>query len=78
MFPDLQQVPSPFRLDPDGKEATADYSVHGDTVIANGTAQEWRLRDGGTVLEVWEGATPETGTASAQVKRVLKGADDAR
>ena len=84
VFPDLQRVPALFRLDPDGKEATADYSLHGDTVIANGTAQEWRLRDGGTVLEVWDlgynpaGATPDTGTASAQVERVLKGADDAR
>lgn len=84
VFPSLQRVPSVFRLDPDGKEATADYAVHGDTVIANGIAQMWRLRDGATVMEVWDlsynpvGSTPATGTASPQVERVLKGAADDR
>jgi type IV secretion system protein VirB9 len=42
--------------------------VHGDTIIATGTAREWRLRDGNTVIEVWDlaynpvGSTPGTGT----------------
>ena len=68
-----------FRIDPDGKEATADYSVHGDTVIAPGTAREWRLRDGQTVMEIYDlgynpiGQTPGTGTVSPYVQRRLKG-----
>jgi len=66
----MQRMPALFRIDPDGKEATSDYSVHGDTMIAPSTAQLWRLRDGQTVLEVYDlaynpvGKTPSTGTVS--------------
>jgi type IV secretion system protein VirB9 len=79
VFPAQQRVPALFRIDPDGKEATADYSVHGDTVIASGTAREWRLRDGRTVMEIYDlgynpiGHTPGTGTVSPYVQRTLKG-----
>ena len=52
-FPQMQRIPALFQIDPDGKEATADYSVHGGTVIAPGTAPEWVLRDGDTVLDVY-------------------------
>ena len=44
----MQRLPSLFRVNPDGKEATSNYSVHGDTMIATGTAQLWRVRDGQT------------------------------
>jgi type IV secretion system protein VirB9 len=77
-FPAMQRIPSLFRLGPDGKEATADYSVHGNTVIAPGTAQEWLLRDGHTVLAVYDlsytpiGTTPGTHTISPSVVRVLR------
>jgi type IV secretion system protein VirB9 len=77
-FPGMQRIPSLFRIDPDGKQATADYSVHGSTVIAPDTAAEWLLRDGHTVLAVYDlsynpiGATPGTHTISASVVRVLR------
>lgn len=79
VFPDQQRMPSLFKINPDGKEATANYSVHGDTIIATGTAQEWRLRDGQTVLEIYDwgytntGSTPGTGTVSPYVRRDIKG-----
>ena len=80
-FPAMQRMPSLFRINPDGKEATSDYSVHGDTMIATGTAQLWRLRDGQTVAEILDlgfnptGKTPNTGTVSPYVRRDVKGAD---
>jgi type IV secretion system protein VirB9 len=94
LFPQMQRVPALFRLNPgatrcnrehdDHNEATENPSVHrsgadGDTIIAQGTAQGWCLRDGNTVLEVLNfaykatGATPATGTVSPYVKRTLKG-----
>ena len=79
VFPAQQRLPSLYYVAPDGKESTATYSVHGDTIIATGTAHEWRLRDGNTVIEVWDltynpvGSTPGTGTVSPLVQRLLKG-----
>jgi type IV secretion system protein VirB9 len=79
VYPGQQRMPSLYYVAPDGKESTATYSVKGDTIIASGTAREWRLRDGNTVGEVWNlgynpvGSTPGTGTASPYVQRVLKG-----
>jgi type IV secretion system protein VirB9 len=94
LFPQMQRVPALFRLQPgatrcnrehdDHNEATENPSVHrsgadGDTIIAQGTAQGWCLRDGNTVLEVLNfaysptGATPATGTVSPYVTRTLKG-----
>lgn len=84
VFPGMQRIPSLYRIDPDGKEATADFSVHGDTVIAPGTAPEWRLRDGRTVLEIYDlaynpiGGTPGTHTVSPYVRRVLRTSDHGR
>jgi type IV secretion system protein VirB9 len=77
-FPQMQRIPALFRINPDGKEATANYSVHGSTVIAPGTAREWVLRDGETVLDVYDlaynplGATPGTHTISPSVVRGLR------
>jgi type IV secretion system protein VirB9 len=74
----MQRIPSVFRINPDGKEATADYSVHESTVIAPGTAQEWVLRDGNTVLAIYDltynpmGSTPGTHTISPSVVRAVR------
>ena len=73
------RIPSIFVVDPDGKEATADYAVNGDTVQIGVTAREFRLRDGHTVLNVYNlgyntvGGNPGTGTTSPEVVRVVKG-----
>jgi type IV secretion system protein VirB9 len=71
------RIPSIFVIDPDGKEATASYTVNGDIVQLDQTAREWRLRDGGTVLNIYNlgyqsvGGNPETGTTSPDVSRVV-------
>jgi type IV secretion system protein VirB9 len=89
IFPSMQRVPALFRINPDGTEATVNFSAHrggsdGDTIIADGTALEWRLRDGKTVLNIRSlsyspaGATPATGTVSPLVERTLKGEPDGR
>ena len=71
------RMPSIFVVDPDGKEATASYAVSGDIVQLDQTAREWRLRDGGTVLNIYNlgyrsvGGNPETGTTSPGVSRVV-------
>lgn len=88
-FPDLQRMPSVYRLaNPDrgctvdGKEGTANYSVRGDTMILTGTEHSWCLRDGDNAVQIWNldysplGATPGTGTASPNVERVVKGASN--
>lgn len=76
-FPGNERIPSIFVIDPDGKEATAAYSVNGSTVQVGETAREFRLRDGNTVLNVYNmayntvGQNPGTGTTSAVVTRVI-------
>jgi len=76
-FPGNTAIPSVFVLNPDGKEATATYSVHGNTVEIAQTAREIRLRYGGTVLNIYNlgyntvGQNPGTGTVSPSVTRVL-------
>ncbi|MCF3948257.1 TrbG/VirB9 family P-type conjugative transfer protein [Acidiphilium iwatense] len=77
-FPAEQRIPSIFYIQPDGKEATANYSIHGNTVVVPGTAPEWRLRDGHTVLDMYDlnyntiGATPGTHTISQAVAREVR------
>lgn len=76
-FPGNTAIPSVFVLKPDGKEATATYSVHANTVEIAQTAREIRLRYGGTVLDIFNlgyntaGQNPGTGTVSPSVTRVL-------
>ncbi len=71
------RIPSIFVINPDGKEATASYAVNGDIVQLDQTAREWRLRDGGTVLDIYNlgyqsvGGNPETGTTSPDVSRIV-------
>ena len=76
-FPGNTRIPSVFVIDPDGKEATATYSVDGSTVQVAETAREFRLRDGNTVLNIYNlgyntvGGNPGTGTTSPEVQRVI-------
>jgi len=71
------RIPSVFVIDPDGKEATVSYSVDGESVQIGQTAREFRLRDGATVLNIYNlgfdrvGGNPGTGTTSPQVTRVV-------
>lgn len=76
-FPGNQRIPALFDIQPDGKEASVNVSVHGDTVVVPGTAPEWRLRDGHTVLDVYDltwnpiGSKPGTHTISPAVERLI-------
>lgn len=77
-FPQNERIPAIFVVNPDGKEATAPYSVTGGYAQVGMTAREFRLRDGDTVLEVFNlgydtmGINPATGTVSKDVERVVK------
>jgi type IV secretion system protein VirB9 len=79
-FPGNVRIPSIFAINPDGKEATPNFSVKGDLVQVDSVARGWRLRDGQTVLAIWNqafdpvGKNPETQTASPNVQRVMKNA----
>ena len=78
-FPGNTAIPSVFTINPDGKEATATYSVHGNAVEIDQTAREIRLRYGGTVLNIYNlgyntvGNNPGTGTVSPSVTRTISG-----
>ena len=78
VFPGNVRVPSIFVINPDGREATANYAVKGDVVEVDGVARQWRLRDGHTVLCVFNegfnaiGDDPGTGTTSPSVERITK------
>jgi len=77
-FPENERIPAIFVINPDGKEATAPYSVSGGYAQVGMTAREFRLRDGNTVLEVFNlaydtmGKNPTTGTVSPDVQRQVK------
>lgn len=77
-FPGNVRVPSVFVVNPDGKEATPNYAVKGTLVQVDSTARQWRLRDGDTVLCIWNlafdpvGNNPGTGTTSPNVVRDVK------
>lgn len=78
-FPGNERIPAIFVINPDGKEATASYSVNGGNVEVGQTAREFRLRDGNTVLDVYNlgystvGQNPGTGTTSPDVSRIVNG-----
>ncbi|MDA8093268.1 MAG: TrbG/VirB9 family P-type conjugative transfer protein [Betaproteobacteria bacterium] len=77
-FPRNERIPAIFVVNPDGKEAVAPSSVSGSLVTVGVTAREFRLRDGDTVLDVYNlgyttmGTNPDTGTVSAVVQRLVK------
>ena len=80
-FSGNNRVPSIFVINPDGKEASATYTVsiqnNGSTIQIAQIAKEFRLRDGHTVLNIYNcgfnplGNNPETGTVSPAVTRVI-------
>ncbi len=80
-FPGNTAIPSIFVINPDGKETTATYSVHGNVVVIDQTAWEIRLRYGGTVLNIYNlayntvGNNPGTGTVSPDVSRIISTTD---
>lgn len=77
-FPALQHIPAVFRGRCGEHEATADFSVHADMVIATGTEPVWCLRGDRSAIEIYnlawspQGGTPATGTISPFVQRTLK------
>ncbi|AHG50102.1 type VI secretion protein (plasmid) [Rhizobium leguminosarum bv. trifolii CB782] len=79
-FPGNMRIPSIYIINPDGKEAVANFSIKGDYIEVSSVAREWRLRDGHTALGIFNsaydpiGRNPGTGTVRADVWRVVKGA----
>ena len=79
-FPGNVRIPSVFVINPDGKEATPNYAVKGDLVQVDSVARGWLLRDGQTVLAIYNkafdpvGKNPDTQTTSPNVQRVVKDA----
>lgn len=77
-FPGNTRIPGIFRIDPDGKESTANFTMKGEYAVVGSVAAGWRLRDGNTALCIWNraydkiGSSPHTGTTSPDVKRVTK------
>lgn len=77
-FPGNVRIPSFYIINPDGHEATANYAVKGDLVEVDAVARGWRLRDGQTVLAIWNkaydsiGSRPATRTTSTGVERRVR------
>ncbi|MBO9136612.1 P-type conjugative transfer protein VirB9 (plasmid) [Rhizobium sp. B230/85] len=77
-FPGNTRIPSIYTVNPDGKEAVANYAVKGDYVEIASVSRGWRLRDGHTVLCIWNtaydpiGRKSGTGTVRPDVARVFK------
>lgn len=77
-FPGSMRIPSLFRINSDGREAAVSYHLSGDYVIVDSVASGWRLRDGNTVLCLWNraydriGRSPSTNTSSPRVARMTK------
>lgn len=76
-FPGNTAIPAVFIINPDGKEAMAPYSVHGNAIEIDQVSRQIRLRSGGTVLNIYNlgfsfaGSNPGTGTVSPAVSRVI-------
>lgn len=74
------RIPAIYVIQPDGKEAVAEWTMDTDTrtVVVHQTAKEFRLRDGDSVLCLINnhyddvGPTLNTHTISADVVRVLR------
>jgi type IV secretion system protein VirB9 len=77
-FPGNVRMPAVYVIAPDGKEALANYSVEDGTITVHQTARAFRLRDGDTVLNIWNqgwdpvGTNPGTGTVSPNVVRTIR------
>ncbi|MDB5848223.1 MAG: hypothetical protein JWP29_1975 [Rhodoferax sp.] len=81
-FPGNARIPSIFVVNPDGKEAVANYTVDPEagTIAIHQTARMFKLRDGDKVACIanlnWNpvGWNPGTGTTSTDVVREPKSA----
>ncbi|MDQ2803379.1 MAG: TrbG/VirB9 family P-type conjugative transfer protein [Pseudomonadota bacterium] len=78
-LPNHTRVPAFYVLNPDGKEAlVSSFNKVGDVVSVPQTAKAWRLRDGDSVLYVWNlgfnpiGNDTGTGTVSPDVVRTTR------
>ena len=79
-FPGSMRVPVIYVVNPDGKEAVADYAFNSATGVAtvHQLAAQWRLRDGDSELCVFNrafdpvGVKNLTGTSSPDVVREVK------
>lgn len=77
-FPGSVRIPAVYVIAPDGKEAITDYSVKDGLITISQSARMFRLRDGDTVLNLWNqgwnpvGTNPGTGTTSPNVIRTVK------
>ncbi|RZS76868.1 type IV secretion system protein VirB9 [Phyllobacterium myrsinacearum] len=78
-FPGNTRIPSIYVINPDGSEAAANYTAKGSYIEVSSVARGWRLRDGRTVLCIWNtnfdpvGNNPGTGTVRPDVERVVRG-----
>lgn len=77
-FPANTRIPSIYTVNPDGSEAAANYVVKGNYIEISSVARGWKLRDGRTVLCIWNtnydpvGRNPGTGTVRPDVERVVR------
>ena len=79
-FPGNMRVPIIYAVNPDGKEAVADYTFDSSTGVAtvHQLATAFHLRDGDSLLCVFNhafdpvGVRSTTGTVSADVQRVVR------
>lgn len=77
-FPGRSRIPAIFSIGADGEEVSVNLAVKGDMVEVASVERGWRLRDGNTVLCIWNarfdpiGASAPNGTVSANVERIVR------
>jgi len=82
-FPGNSELPTIFVIGSDGREARANFSMKGDTVVVQRLGRKFVLRLGKSVVSVWneafdaEGKSPVDGTTVLGVKREAAGGDHA-
>ncbi len=80
-FPNSQELPAFFAVNPDGSESIVPFDVRDEFVVIHGVFGQLRLRRGKEVLCVFNeapdfyGRDPKTGTASSIVERTTGQAD---
>lgn len=78
-FPGAQSIPAVFEVGADGSERLIPYDVRGEFVVVHGVLRGLRLRQGSSVLCIYNdapdlrGVATAAGTASPVVERVLAG-----
>ena len=81
-FPNQRELPTVYRVLPDGSEAIVPFDVRDDFIVIHALAKEFRLRRGRLVLAVYNenpsfyGQDYKTDTASPIVQRTTKGEDE--